>query len=146
MNSFPKTRAFIWKKDRLLLLDQRLLPQQIRWVTCRRWQEVARAIRDMVVRGAPAIGCVAAYGIVLAAKQKELPKAFDGLLAARPTAVNLRWALERMRRVSEVSLDLEREALAIEEEDRQANRTMGKLGAELFPQQALVVTHCHTGS
>src|SRR5258706_2834777 len=121
MNSFPKTRAFIWKKDRLLLLDQRLLPQEIRWVTCRRWQDVARAIRDMVVRGAPAIGCVAAYGVVLAARQKDLPKAFEGLLAARPTAVNLRWAIERMRPVGEVSQDLGNKAKGIEIENPLAN-------------------------
>src|SRR5436309_484760 len=98
--AYPKIRAFHWKGGRLLLLDQRLLPQRIRWVTCRRWEDVARGIKDMVVRGAPAIGCVAAYGVVLAARQKALPAAYAGLLAARPTAVNLRWALERMRHVA----------------------------------------------
>jgi methylthioribose-1-phosphate isomerase len=109
MNSlgFPKTRAFVWKKDRLLLLDQRALPQRLLWKTCRRWPQVAKGISDMAVRGAPAIGCVAAYGLVLAAREKKfrstdeqkrtLEHAFDGLLQARPTAVNLRWALERMR-------------------------------------------------
>jgi methylthioribose-1-phosphate isomerase len=143
---FPKTRAFLWKKGRLLLLDQRLLPQRVRWVSCRRWEEVARAIRDMVVRGAPAIGCVAAYGVVLAARQKALPKAYEGLLAARPTAVNLRWALERMRHVADVSQDIEREAKAIEDEDRRANRKMGEFGAELLPSEAVMLTHCNTGS
>jgi len=144
--SFPTIRAFLWKKGSLLLLDQRLLPHQIKWVRCRTWKQVAKAITDMVVRGAPAIGCVAAYGIVLAARQKALPQAFEGLLKARPTAVNLRWALERMRQVSEVSRDLEREALAIEEEDRRANRAMGQLGAALLPENAVVLTHCNTGS
>ncbi len=86
----------------------------------------------MVVRGAPAIGCVAAYGIVLAGKQKQLPQAFEGLLKARPTAVNLRWALERMRQVADVSMDVEREAIAIEEEDRRANQKMGEFGAGLL--------------
>jgi len=145
-SSFPKTRAFLWKKGSLLLLDQRLLPHQKKWVTCRTWQQVAKAIRDMVVRGAPAIGCVAAYGVVLAAKQKALAKAFDGLLAARPTAVNLRWALERMRQISDVSMDLEREAVAIEEQDLEANRRMGELGAALLPAEAVVLTYCNTGS
>jgi methylthioribose-1-phosphate isomerase len=145
-DSFPKTRAFLWKKGRLLLLDQRLLPQRVHWVSCRRWEEVARAIRDMVVRGAPAIGCVAAYGVVLAARQKALPKAYQGLLSARPTAVNLRWALERMRHVADVSQDLEREAKAIEDEDRLANRKMGEFGAELLPSDAVMITHCNTGS
>jgi methylthioribose-1-phosphate isomerase len=144
--AFPKTRAFVWKKDKLLLLDQRHLPQATRWVTCRRWQDVARAIRDMVVRGAPAIGCVAAYGVVLAARQKDLPKAFQGLLAARPTAVNLRWALERMRQVAEVSQDLAHEAKAIEDEDRLANRQMGVLGAALLTPESVMITHCNTGS
>src|SRR5690349_8575055 len=105
----PKTRAFQWKKDRLLLLDQRHLPHKSLWVSCKTWQQVARAIHDMVVRGAPAIGITAAYGIVLAARsrrfktvkdaRKELDVAFQGLFLARPTAVNLRWALERLRKV-----------------------------------------------
>lgn len=107
---------------------------------------MARAIRDMVVRGAPAIGCVAAYAVVLAARQKALPKAFEGLLSARPTAVNLRWALERMRRVADVSQDLAREAMAIEEEDRRANARMGEHGAALLPHDAVMLTYCNTGS
>jgi methylthioribose-1-phosphate isomerase len=115
-------------------------------VTCRRWQDVARAIKDMVVRGAPAIGCVAAYGVVLAARQKDLPKAYEGLLAARPTAVNLRWAIERMRPVAEVSQDLAHEAKAIEDEDRLANRQMGKFGAALLGPESVAITHCNTGS
>ncbi len=146
MLSFPKTRAFVWKKDRLLLLDQRLLPQKIRWVICRRWEDVARGIRDMVVRGAPAIGCVAAYGVVLAARQHALPEAYEGLSAARPTAVNLRWALERMRRAADVSQDLAREALAIEEEDRKANTRMGEFGAALLGPGSVMMTYCNTGS
>ena len=94
----PKTRSFVWKKDRLMLLDQRALPHRTLWRTCRTWEDVAEGIRSMVVRGAPAIGCAAAYGVVLAARKKALPAAFDGLLKARPTAVNLKWALERMWR------------------------------------------------
>jgi methylthioribose-1-phosphate isomerase len=145
-SSFPKTRAFLWKKGRLLLLDQRLLPHKIKWVTCRTWQQVAKAITDMVVRGAPAIGCVAAYGVVLAAKQKALPQAFEGLLKARPTAVNLRWALERMRQVSDVSRDLELDAVAMEEEDRRANQRMGEYGASLISPDSVFMTVCNTGS
>src|SRR4051812_3453864 len=105
----PKTRSFIWKKQYLHLLDQRHLPHKTLWVTCRTWRDVAAGIHDMVVRGAPAIGITAAYGMVLAVKAKnvqsiesarqELSKAYKGLLAARPTAVNLRWALERMEKV-----------------------------------------------
>src|SRR5258707_1248367 len=105
----PKTRAFFWKKRFLLLLDQRELPHKTLWKTCRTWQDAAKGIRDMVVRGAPAIGCVAAYGVVLASLarnfrsvadvQRELTAASKGLLQARPTAVNMRWALDRMQNV-----------------------------------------------
>jgi methylthioribose-1-phosphate isomerase len=136
----------LWKKDRLLLLDQRVLPQRTLWVACRTWSQVAKGIRDMVVRGAPAIGCVAAYGAVLAARQGTFPKAFDGLLSSRPTAVNLRWALERMKRVWAAGGDLAREAAAIENEDREGNRRIGENGAALLPSDAVVLTHCNTGS
>jgi methylthioribose-1-phosphate isomerase len=153
----PKTRSFVWKKDRLMLLDQRILPHRTLWRTCRTWKEVATGIRRMVVRGAPAIGCTAAYGVVLAAQQGKLPEAFDGLLSARPTAVNLKWAIDRMRNVWSAPSPtrgegralikiLEREARAIEEEDREANATMGRFGAELLPKDAVVLTHCNTGS
>ena len=136
----------MWKKDKLLLLDQRLLPQRTKWVACRTWQDIARGITDMVVRGAPAIGCVAAYGIVLAVQRKQLPQAFEGLLRARPTAVNLRWALERMKRVWKAGGELEQEAAAIENEDRAGNRRIGENGAALLPSDAVVLTHCNTGS
>ena len=100
----------------------------------------------MVIRGAPAIGCAAAYGIVLAAQREELPQAFEGLLKARPTAVNLRWALERMKRVWKAGGDLVQEAAEIESEDREGNRRIGEYGAALLPSDAVVLTHCNTGS
>jgi len=147
-NSLPITRSFIWKKERLLLLDQLALPQKMQWRTCRTWQDVARAIREMVVRGAPAIGCAAAYGVVLAAKKKaDLQKAHEGLLAARPTAVNLKWALERMRKLWKAPIaTLEKEAQAIEVEDRENNQRMGEFGAALIPDEATMMTICNTGS
>lgn len=150
--TFPKTRAFMWKKDRLLLLDQRLLPQTVVWKTCRTWQEVATGIQTMVVRGAPAIGCVAAYGMALAALKKssdsrrDLQRAYQGLLAARPTAVNLRWAIDRMLKANDAKRDLLKEAICIEQEDRQANRRIGELGSELLPKNSVVLTYCNTGS
>ena len=162
--TLPKTRAFRWQQRQLKLLDQRILPQKVHWKTCRRWQDVAQGIQQMVVRGAPAIGVCTAYGIVLAAAslrtqsptqvQKGLEQAAQGLLKARPTAVNLRWALERMRGVwqdgSKSTKDLidrlEAEARQIEAEDLAANQTMGRLGAELIPRQATVLTYCNTGS
>ena len=128
-----------WKGDRLELLDQRLLPQKTAYVTCRSAGEVAQAIRDMVVRGAPAIGCAAAFGVVLS---NGSPESYEVLAKSRPTAVNLFWALERMKKAK----DLESEARAIYDEDLAANRAMGSLGANLIPERARVMTHCNTGA
>ena len=128
-----------WKGDRLELLDQRLLPEKTVYVTCRTAAEVAQAIRDMVVRGAPAIGCAAAFGVVLS---KGSPDSYEVLGKSRPTAVNLFWALERMKKAK----DLEREARNIYDEDLAANRAMGSLGAKLIPERARVMTHCNTGA
>ncbi|MEW6689136.1 MAG: S-methyl-5-thioribose-1-phosphate isomerase [Pseudomonadota bacterium] len=128
-----------WKGDSLELLDQRLLPDQAVYVTCRNAAEVAQAIRDMVVRGAPAIGCAAAFGVVLGSSSKE---AFEILAASRPTAVNLFWALERMRKAK----DPQAEAEAIFAEDLAANRAMGEHGAALLAQGARVMTYCNTGA
>jgi methylthioribose-1-phosphate isomerase len=128
-----------WHGDRLELLDQRLLPGKTVYITCRTAAEVAQAIRDMVVRGAPAIGCAAAFGVALDGGTEE---AFTVLAKSRPTAVNLFWALERMRKAK----NLEEEAQAIFAEDLAANRAMGKLGAELIPERARVMTHCNTGA
>jgi methylthioribose-1-phosphate isomerase len=128
-----------WKGDRLELLDQRQLPEKTVYVTCRTAAEVAQAIRDMVVRGAPAIGCAAAFGVVLSKGSSE---GFEILAKSRPTAVNLFWALERMKKAK----DLKSEAEAIYAEDIAANQAMGKLGAELIPERARVMTHCNTGA
>jgi methylthioribose-1-phosphate isomerase len=128
-----------WKGDSLELLDQRELPGKTVYVTCRTADEVARAIRDMVVRGAPAIGCAAAFGVVLSHGSQE---AFEVLAKSRPTAVNLFWALGRMKK----SAHLEAEAKAIFDEDIAANRAMGKLGAALIPDRARVMTHCNAGA
>ena len=128
-----------WHGDRLELLDQRLLPDQTVYVTCRTAAEVAQAIRDMVVRGAPAIGCAAAFGVVLSG---GTPESYEILAKSRPTAVNLFWALDRMRKAR----SLKDEAEAIFAEDLAANRAMGKLGAELIPRKARVMTHCNTGA
>ena len=132
-----------WKGDRLELLDQRQLPDREVYVICRNAAEVAQAIRDMVVRGAPAIGCSAAFGFLLDSKKKRnLEKATEALSASRPTAVNLFWALERMNKAS----DREAEALAIFDEDLAANRAMGEHGAKLVPQGARVMTYCNAGA
>ena len=128
-----------WKGDRVELLDQRLLPGKTEYVACRTAGEVATAIRDMVVRGAPAIGCAAAFGVVLS---KGSAEAYETLAKSRPTAVNLFWALDRMKKAK----NLEAEAKAIFEEDLAANRTMGSFGAKLIPDRARVMTHCNAGA
>ena len=132
-----------WHGDHLDLLDQRRLPEDIVYVTCRTAAETAAAIRDMVVRGAPAIGCAAAYGIALdAGAGRNLAEAEALLAASRPTAVNLFWALERMRG----SADPQAEALAIYAEDIAANKAMGAFGAALIADGARIMTHCNAGA
>ena len=129
----------------LSLLDQRLLPAAISWVECGCGAEVAAAIRDMVVRGAPAIGVTAAYGYALAAARGEdLDEVARLLAASRPTAVNLAWALERMERARQDGRDLVAEARAIHAEDVENNRRMGAHGAGLL--RGGVLTICNTGA
>jgi methylthioribose-1-phosphate isomerase len=144
-------RAVLWRDDHLRLLDQRLLPREESYVDCRTYDEVTRAIRDLVVRGAPAIGIAAAWGVVLAARRDPggLDAAIAHLRAARPTAVNLMWALDRMQRAIARGADadaLAAEAQAIQDEDLAANRHMGELGAALIEPGSGVLTHCNTGS
>ena len=154
-----------WAHDRLELLDQTLLPlrEVVRFYA--RWEDVADAIRTLVVRGAPAIGVAAAYGVVLAAREShattydalvaDLEVAIKGLAATRPTAVNLFWALERMRRTAlglagqtpaAMRTRLLAEAEAIRAEDIAANKAMGAYGAELVPANARILTHCNAGA
>jgi methylthioribose-1-phosphate isomerase len=143
-------RAVQWQGDRLRLLDQRKLPFEESWIDCRSADEVAGAIRDLVVRGAPAIGIAAAWGVVLAARSGDDPaRAMAALRAARPTAVNLMWALDRMRSRVDAGADataLVHEAQAIQDEDLAANRSMGAMGAALIRPGSGVLTHCNTGS
>jgi len=134
-----------WTGESVEFLDQRLLPERLEYVTCRTATEVATAVRDMVVRGAPAIGCAAAFGLALEAlRGRDLAAAETVLAASRPTAVNLFWALERMRGLQgEAAMT---EAVAIYDEDLAANRRMGGLGAALVPDGARIMTHCNAGA
>lgn len=130
------------------MLDQRFLPNREEWVVFHDWAGVAEAIRDMVVRGAPAIGVTAAYGMALAARAgDDLMVASAGLRASRPTAVNLFWALDRIEalRTTDASAILA-EAVSIDDEDLQMNLAIGKFGAELVPLGAGILTICNTGS
>jgi methylthioribose-1-phosphate isomerase len=128
-----------WRGDSVELLDQRLLPEKLVYLKCKTAAQVAEAIRDMVVRGAPAIGCAAAFGVALSKGSKD---SYEVLAKSRPTAVNLFWALERMKQAK----DLEAEAKAIFDEDLAANRAMGRHGAALIPPGARVLTYCNTGA
>ncbi|WP_158755273.1 S-methyl-5-thioribose-1-phosphate isomerase [Dyella sp. S184] len=147
---YDRIRAVQWQGDHLRLLDQRLLPREERWIDCADANQITQAIRDLAVRGAPAIGIAAAWGVALAAKQGEpLDEVLATLRAARPTAVNLMWALDRMKRRIVAGADadaLVREAQAIQDEDLAANRKMGELGAALIRAHSGVLTHCNTGS
>jgi methylthioribose-1-phosphate isomerase len=154
-------QAIDWSKGRLRLLDQRILPKVEKYLAFDDSASVADAIREMVVRGAPAIGITAAYAAVLSARahyqrkpddwKTGFDKDLDQLLDARPTAVNLYWALERMRSVA-AGLDgdpetaLLAEARKIHEEDITANHTMGELGAGLIEPGSGVLTHCNAGA
>jgi len=155
--------AIVWRNDRLYLLDQRLLPAEECYLELQDASATASAITDMVVRGAPAIGITAAFGVVLAARQRYAASTgawqvaievdLRRLAAARPTAVNLSWALQRMRdlinrlpRDEDPEAALLVEACAIHREDVAANRTIGELGAGLIDGPTSVITHCNAGA
>jgi methylthioribose-1-phosphate isomerase len=156
-----------WENDVVVMVDQRKLPTAEVYVKCKTAQEVARAIRVMMIRGAPAIGVAASMGIALGMQKSratgtakfaaEFQKTCDVMAATRPTAVNLFWAIERMRRafqeaaqagqsVEEIKARLTREAQAIHDEDVASCRAMGRHGATLVPSRARILTHCNAGA
>jgi methylthioribose-1-phosphate isomerase len=154
-----------WRDGRLELIDQRRLPLEFEYVACETAAQTADAIREMVVRGAPAIGCTAAYGVALDAQRHAessraqfdaaLENSFNVLAASRPTAVNLFWAIERMRQChaqhcsgstraeAQALLDLARQIYL---DDIEINRAIGRHGAALIPDRARVMTHCNAGA
>ena len=145
----PQVSSLRWRGDRLEMLDQRKLPSEIVYVDYRDAAGVADGIRDMVVRGAPAIGCAAAFGLALDARRGvPLEPAFKALAASRPTAVNLFWALDRMRAklASSGPQSLVAEAIAIFEEDIATCLSIGRFGAERVPEGARIMTHCNAGA
>ena len=145
-----------WTEDRLELVDQRYLPARHDTFVCDSLERAAQAIRDLVVRGAPAIGITAAYGVYLGYRQSladpvyDLAAALDELAQARPTAVNLAWAVDIQRRVIEaggdVATNLLARARAIHQRDIDDNKTMGALGAGLVAAGSRVLTHCNAGA
>jgi methylthioribose-1-phosphate isomerase len=152
-----------WKDNSVVLIDQTKLPNNLVYTKCTDYKEVAEAIKKLVVRGAPAIGVTAAFGLALAAQQSkartlpelmtDLDTAFKVLRATRPTAVNLFWALERVmgkakraKTAEDVKKIVLAEALKMSDEDVKANRQMGAFGAQLFKDGDVVLTHCNAGS
>jgi methylthioribose-1-phosphate isomerase len=156
-----------WKDGAVVMIDQRKLPAAEVYVTCKTAQHVAKAIKTMVIRGAPAIGVAAAMGIALGMRRSratgtkqfttEFQKICDLMAATRPTAVNLFWAIERMKKafadaaqggrsVEEITQCLEAEAQRIHDEDVDSCRTMGAYGADLVPESARILTHCNAGA
>ena len=153
--------------DAVVMIDQRKLPAEEVYVRCKTAGEVARAIRTMVIRGAPAIGVAAAMGIALGMRRSKLTgtqkfaaefyKVCELMAATRPTAVNLFWAIDRMKRsfaeaagagasVDQIKDRLDREAQAIHDEDVASCRALGAFGAEIVPEEATILTHCNAGA
>lgn len=167
MNKSLPNQAVQWQQQRLRLLDQRCLPERIEFIDIHTAQAAHSAIQDMVVRGAPAIGICAAYAVVLSARVHieqtngqawaqvcaAIHQDIQLLATARPTAVNLHWALTRMQaclhqqtELHSAGAALEREAVAIHEQDIAANETMGRLGAAYIEHNSRVMTHCNAGA
>ena len=149
-----------WTAEGVVMIDQTRLPREEVYVTCRDYREVAEAIRSMVIRGAPAIGVAAAMGVALGALRAEnLEADFETICSTlahtRPTAVNLFWALERMRRlyrslagrpIEEIRQRLVEEAIEVRREDIAINQALGRYGAPLVPTGKTVLTHCNAGA
>jgi len=151
------------KDKKLYILNQKLLPHKIRYVLCTKYEQVADAIKTMVIRGAPAIGIAAGYGMMLASRQKRfnsyremahfLSTAKSVLAKTRPTAVNLFWALDRMFNLSGTTADVKKlqllfykEAVLIHNEDIETNKNISRYGASLLSTKSVIITHCNAGS
>ncbi len=158
-----EVKAMEWAYGKLRLLDQTRLPMERTTLELRHYREVVQAIREMRVRGAPAIGVAAAYAVAMAAREihtenhheflAHLAEAGREIASARPTAVNISWGVRRMVKVAEAEPDMSQirarllaEAKRIQEEDEQINQRMGQHGSELMPDGGAVLTHCNTGA
>jgi len=155
-------RTVFWRGEYLEVLDQSRLPYEEKWIKLRSYQEVVKIIRDMKIRGAPLIGVVAAFGVVLASKQyegnrleelrKTVLRAVEELKNTRPTGRNLFWSLDRVLRsaddsesIEEYRERLEDTAVRIMEEDVECNRRIGEYGIEIVNEEEVILTHCNTG-
>ena len=157
--------TIVWKNDQVVMIDQRKLPMQEKYIVCRGYRSVIRAIKDLVIRGAPAIGVAAAMGVAMGAQKTrttnldrfkaKLNDICQEMIAARPTAVNLAWAVERMKRVAFEDLDssvekiksrLVEESRKMLDEDIAINRAMGRNGQKLLKDGSRILTHCNAGA
>ncbi len=161
-----KVKTLFWKKNKLFILNQKLLPHKIKYFICKNSKDVAKSIKEMIIRGAPAIGIVSSFGIALASREKTFKTIAElknhvfnsakKLLKTRPTAVNLRWALDRMLSllkkldkkysIKKIQKKLLEEAKKILEEDILTNRKIAKNGAKLLKKKSNVLTHCNAGA
>lgn len=158
-----KNKTMEYKDKILHLIDQRKLPETLEIFKAKNYREVEMAISDMIVRGAPAIGAAAAYGVVMAAEEfiefddffKKMDKALKELNESRPTAVNLMWAIDEMKKVIEENKDknhieilqaLNKRADEIYQEDIETNKKIGQYGNEIIPENARILTHCNAGA
>ncbi|MEZ0536058.1 S-methyl-5-thioribose-1-phosphate isomerase [Caldicellulosiruptoraceae bacterium PP1] len=156
-------KHFEWKDQTLTVLDQRFLPYEKSFLECKTYKDCYVAIKDMIIRGAPLIGIVAAYGVVLGFKEiienkkdkKYLYNIIDELSKSRPTAVNLFWALNRMKKIFDENIDkdyleiyeiLLKEATAIDNQDKELNKKMGEYGNTLIKPNSNILTHCNAGA
>jgi methylthioribose-1-phosphate isomerase len=151
-----------WTSDGVVMIDQTRLPLHVEYVTCRDYREVAAAIKDMIIRGAPAIGVAAAMGVAIGVANadstdldEQVETICETLARTRPTAVNLFWAIDRMKRLytglralprEQIAVRLIKEAQLIREEDIAINRAIGQNGAGLVPDRKTVLTHCNAGA
>ncbi|MCX8027537.1 MAG: S-methyl-5-thioribose-1-phosphate isomerase [Thermodesulfovibrionales bacterium] len=154
-----------WADDRIFILDQRLLPHEIRYIECLDYLTVADTIKNLAIRGAPAIGIAAAMAVALASKQqnttyfegfyRNIKKVMDVMISTRPTAVNIQWAMNRIdnlilnnsnRPVDEIKSLIVEEALQILQEDIKVNKTIGEFGSQLIKDGYSIITHCNAGS
>lgn len=163
--NMPMLKAIKWRNKNVYILDQRLLPEKTKYLKCSEYEEIARAIENLSIRGAPAIGIAVAMGIALASLNskapdtkklyKELKGVFKRFISTRPTAVNIKWAIERMENliksnlklsVSELKNLIVKEAIKIHEEDIIINKTIGEYALPLFKNGCTVITYCNAGA
>ena len=140
-------KTLYWKNNSLYILDQTRLPAEVTYVECKTYQDVIYTIKTLMVRGAPAIGVAAAFAMALAEiAGEDLKKAASEITAARPTAVNLFWAVDRILEAKSTGKSALDEALLMFDEDLETNRALGKYGAQIIDDGDAILTHCNAGA